>query len=108
MTKTTQRISLLLTIFFAFLGQMANAQVANYVFSQSAGTYTPITGGTVLGTPGNDDNNFGTFPIGFNFTYNGVVYTQFGVNANGFITLGSVPTNSYLSLSCLLYTSRCV
>jgi hypothetical protein len=51
MTKTTQRISLLLTIFFAFLGQMANAQVANYVFSQSAGTYTPITGGTVLGFP---------------------------------------------------------
>jgi hypothetical protein len=99
MTKTTQRISLLLTIFFAFLGQMANAQVANYVFSQSAGTYTPITGGTVLGTPGNDDNNFGTFPIGFNFTYNGVVYTQFGVNANGFITLGTIPTNSYVSLS---------
>ncbi|TXH53891.1 MAG: hypothetical protein E6Q89_08865, partial [Bacteroidia bacterium] len=99
MTKTTQRISLLLTIFFAFLGQMANAQVANYVFSQSTGTYTPITGGTVLGVPNNDDTNFGTFPIGFNFTYNGVVYTQFGVNANGFITLGTIPTNSYVSLS---------
>jgi hypothetical protein len=99
MTKTTQRISLLLTIFFAFLGQMANAQVANYVFSQSTGTYVPITGGTVLGVPNNDDSNFGTFPIGFNFTYNGVAYTQFGVNANGFITLGTVPTSSYVSLS---------
>jgi hypothetical protein len=63
-----------------------------------------LLGGQYLGVPNNDDNNFGTFPIGFNFTYNGVAYTQFGVNANGFITLGTVPTSSYVSLSGVLPT----
>ncbi|HEU4717902.1 MAG TPA: hypothetical protein VFU15_08705, partial [Bacteroidia bacterium] len=77
-----------------------NAQVSSYIFSQSAGTYTPITGGTVLGTPTNDDNIFAGNPIGFSFCFNGAQYTQFGVNANGWIYMGpSTGTSSYTSIS---------
>jgi len=56
-------------------------------FSQFGGNYISISGGTSLGTSTNDDDNFGTLPIGFPFDFNGVTYTDFGVNANGFITL---------------------
>jgi hypothetical protein len=79
---------------------IASAQVSTYSFSQSAGTYTPITGGTVLGIPSNDDTNFPNNPIGFSFCYNGVTYTSFGVNTNGWIVMGN-PTmlNSYTTIS---------
>ncbi|MCU0434168.1 MAG: T9SS type A sorting domain-containing protein [Bacteroidia bacterium] len=83
-------------------GATLNAQVSLYTFSQSNTTYTPITGGTVLGTNANDDERFVDpaspaggfsntgvgFPIGFNFTYNGATFDRFAVNANGWISLG--------------------
>lgn len=93
-------------ICFGFF-QQGFGQVSNYTFAQSSGTYTPITGGTILGTTSNDEQAFsnsttgatgttatpyinGTgFAIGFNFTYNGTVYDKFAVNTNGFIVLGT-------------------
>jgi hypothetical protein len=79
------------------------AQVADYTFEQLVTTYTPITGGTVYGTPTADDQRYvdpatpagGTIntgvgiPIGFNFTYNGVVYDRIGINNNGWISFGT-------------------
>ncbi len=84
------------------LPMWAKAQVNAYTFSQLSGTYTAITGGTVLGGTANDDERFvdpaalagGTvltgvgFPIGFNFTFNGTTFDRFAVNANGWIVLG--------------------
>ena len=78
------------------------AQVSSYVFSQTSGTYTPITGGLLLGTTTSDDQKFldpavlagGTgntgvgLPIGFDFTFNGLVFDRVGVNNNGWISLG--------------------
>jgi len=65
-----------------------------YNFSQAVQTYTPITGGTVLGTgTGVDDNNYTAQAIGFTFNYDGVDYTTLGVNSNGFIFMGpTTPT----------------
>jgi len=60
-----------------------------YNFAQTSGTYTAITGGTVLGNTSNDENVFGTYSIGFTFTFNGTAFTQFSVATNGFIGLGS-------------------
>ncbi|MGB3948136.1 MAG: GEVED domain-containing protein [Bacteroidia bacterium] len=94
----------LLTVFasLALLGSM-NAQVSAYSFAASSGTYTAITGGTVLGDTASDDQRFvdpsalaGStttvtgvgFPIGFNFSFNGQVFDRFGVNNNGWIVLG--------------------
>jgi len=73
--------------------------VSNYVFTSSSGTYTAISGGTVLGSTSNDDDNFTALSIGFNLTYDATVYTQFSVNVNGFIALGSTISSSYTALS---------
>ncbi len=84
------------------------AQVSAYQYSTSNGTYTPITGGTVLGDASTDDQRFvdpatplgGTtaagpgFPIGFNFTYAGATLDKVGVNANGWISLGNSTVNT--------------
>jgi hypothetical protein len=81
------------------IGQTA----AQYAFSQNIGTYTPIVGGTTITPTGVtyfDDNSYGPLNIGFNFTWRGTVYTQFGLNENGFVSLGAtVPSSSYTSLS---------
>jgi uncharacterized repeat protein (TIGR01451 family) len=61
----------------------------NYTFTSTSGTYTEITGGTVHGTETNDDQNFNNVAIGFTFGYNGVNYTAVGINANGFVRMGS-------------------
>lgn len=67
----------------------AISAVAGYGFSQFGGTYTPITGGTVHGSgTGVDDNNYNAVNIGFTFNYDGVAYTQVGINANGFVRMG--------------------
>lgn len=101
-----------LTLFLMLLVFISHAQVSNYSFSQSSGTYVTITGGSNYNNFTNWTNNTfngvtGFFddvssatlvPIGFNFVYNGTTYTQFAVNSNGFITLGSLPANSYSPL----------
>ncbi|MFQ3597758.1 MAG: choice-of-anchor D domain-containing protein [Chloroherpetonaceae bacterium] len=79
-----------------------NAVSTAYNFSQTTGTYTPITGGTVLGTgTAVDDNNYAAQPIGFTFNYDGVDYTQLGVNSNGFVWFGATApaTSTYTSIS---------
>jgi len=97
-----------LFIFFVILTSFfVRSQVSSYTFGTSTGAYTPIVGGSNYdnftswsNTNFLDDNNSTTLEsIGFNFVYNGTTYTQFAVNTNGFITLGSLPTNSYLPLS---------
>ena len=97
-----------LFIFFVILTSFfVRSQVSSYTFGTSTGTYTPIVGGVNYdnftswsNTNFLDDNNSAALEsIGFNFVYNGTTYTQFGVNANGFISLGSLPTSSYFPLS---------
>uniref|UniRef100_UPI004047AD58 fibronectin type III domain-containing protein n=1 Tax=Flavobacterium sp. TaxID=239 RepID=UPI004047AD58 len=88
-----------LILFALFTCWQINAQVSSYGFSQNNGTYSEITGGTVLGVATNDDDNFNANPIGFSFVFNGITYTQFSVNANGFIALGATITSSYTAIS---------
>ena len=80
----------------------AFAQTYEYGFSSSIGTYTPITGGVLLGTETSDDQRFvdpatpagGTtntgpgFPIGFTFMFNGISFDRLAINNNGWISLG--------------------
>lgn len=94
--KSTIRIAIVL--FFALCminGQKINAQVSAYTFAQSSGAYNEITGGSVIGSSTDDDQVYGSMNIGFTFNYNGTAYTQFGLNTNGWISLGSaVPSSS--------------
>jgi len=111
--------SFLLITFYLLISLFSQAQVSTtYSFTSSSGTYTPITGGvnynnftnwsnsTYTGTLPNttagflDDNlSSALLSIGFNFVYNGVTYTQFGICTNGWISLGALPVNSTVPLS---------
>lgn len=86
--------SLLFIVLLFGISQTANAQVSAYGFASTSGIYTPITGGTVVGIPTNDDTTFGygaPFPIQFPFIYNNALATHFAVNSNGVIALGNSP-----------------
>lgn len=99
MKKNTFLVVLFFCLFQFGFGQ----NLSQYTFSQSNSGFTAISGGTALGSTTSDDQRFldpavplgaAAFtgvglPIGFNFTYNGYVYDRFGVNANGWISLGS-------------------
>lgn len=71
------------------------AQALNYATgtaSNVAGTFTDIatvTGSTVIPTANTDDANSSAQDIGFTFNYNGSAFTQFVLNTNGLIRLGS-------------------
>ncbi len=83
----------LLTMIFlvAFAAWSSYGAVATgYLWSQNTtGTYTAVTGGTLVASgSGLDDGAYPAKPIGFTFYYNGVAYTQFGCDDNGFIQLG--------------------
>ncbi|TGE21173.1 T9SS type A sorting domain-containing protein [Hymenobacter metallicola] len=71
----------------------AQAQGLDYAASNAqnlAGTYTDLgTTGTVITTANNDDANSAATPIGFTFTFNGTAYTDFVLNTNGFIKMGT-------------------
>ncbi len=80
----------------------------SYTFSQSLGTYTLITGGTVVASsiPGSgtnylDDVNYSMQTIPFTFTFNDLPYTNFNINSNGYITFGTtLPlNNNYTAIS---------
>ncbi|WKZ64882.1 MAG: lamin tail domain-containing protein [Flavobacteriales bacterium] len=70
------------------------AQV-NYTRSTFTGTYTPITtgGGALTAGATGDGVYTNGLPIGFNFDYNGTVYTTFGVSTDGFMSF-TATTNS--------------
>lgn len=101
----------LLVVGFLLLPFLASAQLDLYTFKDSTTTYQAITPDTILGSgddgpssvflyndsdgDGNPDNSADGinatgpgYDIGFIFKFNGVDYDRFGVNTNGFITLG--------------------
>jgi len=81
------------------------SQVAtDYAFSQSSGTYTPITGGTLVLVNIDDGNS--TQNIGFTFNFCGNNFTQVVINSNGNVRLGSAnPTAQYTPLSTATNTN---
>ncbi|MFO7659566.1 MAG: ATP-binding protein, partial [Candidatus Cloacimonadaceae bacterium] len=73
--------------------------ITDYSFSQNLGTYTEITGGTVHGTSANDNEVFNDLSIGFDFNFNGTVYTNVSIATNGFIAMGPTVTSSNTAIS---------
>jgi|GEM_PF-2156420 len=69
-----------------------HAGVGGYTFSASSGTYTPITGSTQLLGTSQDEANSASTPIGFNFVYDGITYTNFVAGANGWMTFNTAIT----------------
>jgi hypothetical protein len=94
---------LLFLVFSLFTIASVQGQVNAYTFSASTvASYVPLTtvgGATEISwtnptpspnpTTGWDNHTAATIPIGFNFNYNGTVYTSVNVSPNGFISFGS-------------------
>jgi hypothetical protein len=87
---------LLLSFFFMLLWNNGWGQVSNYTFSQSAGTYSAITGGTVYNSGtggsyigGSGVTNWTNLNPGFNIVFNGVSYNRFSIVKNGYIVMGN-------------------
>jgi hypothetical protein len=97
--KLRLKTGLLLIFAMLALSYETYGQVSAFAFTQSAGTYTPIAGGTVLGGFSNDDNSYTNLPIGFTFNFNGTDYTAFSVNNNGFIRMGTAIASDYSTLN---------
>jgi hypothetical protein len=88
----------ILVTFLVLLLLNATAQVSTrYTFASSNGTYTPITGGSVVAaatdvtTSATTSLDVGTYPLTlpFTFNFNGTNYTSCTVGVNGFITFGT-------------------
>ena len=94
--------SVLLLILTLNVG-IARAQVSAYSFSQSVGTFSPITGGTVLDVAtGNTTTtalNSTVYPVTlpFAFNFNGQNHTALNVSTNGFITFGTTAPSTTLT-----------
>ena len=97
--KTVLNFALILCFFFLAAQQNSIAQVANYTFTSTAGTYSSITGTTLIAVAW-DDNYLAPVSLPFTFVYNQVSYTTVGVNTNGYITMGgsSNPTSNACGL----------
>ncbi len=74
------------------------AVATDYGWSQSTVAYTEIISGTQV-TTSCDDTSYNAQSLPFTFTFDGVDYTQFSINCNGFIAMGPTVTNSYTPIS---------
>ena len=78
----------------------AQAQTLNYAVgtaSNVAGTFTDlstVSTSAVIPTANTDDANSAAQPIGFTFSFNGTAFTQFVLNTNGLVRLGSAGPSS--------------
>lgn len=78
-----------LMAFLALLSWQVNAQqpAGNYGFTESTEVYTAVVGTNSTAT--GDDGSQNTIALPFTFKFEGVTYTNFSVNTNGFIRLGN-------------------
>ncbi|MDZ4182758.1 MAG: choice-of-anchor D domain-containing protein, partial [Candidatus Cloacimonadaceae bacterium] len=92
----------------AFMAMNAPALVNEYSFGSSVGTYTEITGGSILGSNINDDESFNAIPLGFTFTFNGIQHTQISIQTDAFLAFGPTVLNSTLAISSATGTNNIV
>ncbi len=97
-----RRARLVLAALLLAGASVVQAQTIDYPIGNvisTAGTYTDLgTTGTAVATPNTDDANSGVTPIGFTFNFNGTAFSDFVLNTNGYIKLGSsVPEAPYFS-----------
>jgi hypothetical protein len=77
--------------------QTAEAQVDNYTFAASQGTFTPLSGGTVIAGMAADTYLSPTIPLGFNFVYDGAVYSSVKAASDGYLTFNTAASSSTLT-----------
>ncbi|MDO7873391.1 fibronectin type III domain-containing protein [Hymenobacter sp. ASUV-10] len=86
---------LLMLLFFLLLGPLgARAQVSNYTFAASSGTYVPVSSNATPVAILADDIISGQLPIGFSFVFDGATYTQLKASSNGFLSFNPSALNN--------------
>lgn len=85
-------------------GWQVTAQVANYSFNQSNGTYVALTTGNVVGTAtantiagSMDSYNSAAITLPFSFSFNQTAVSTVYMNGNGFLSLGSTAPSTFTS-----------
>ncbi len=68
--------------------------VANYTFAASTGTFTELTGATLVPTLRVDTGNTPAIPLGFTFQFEGVDYTSVKATSDGYLTFNPALNNS--------------
>ena len=100
--RTLQRVPLLI-LALLLIPTISSAQIgAEYTFETDSDTYTAQTGGTevISGTTLSTNSRLGSedavgdLPIGFDFVFDCVTYTDFSVATSGFMTLGGASYGS--------------
>ena len=86
---------LTLVIFVVGIGSSWGQAVSSHTPLITSGTYSAITGTSILGNV--DDGNSSATNIGFTFNLGGQNFTQFVANSNGHIRLGATATTSSFS-----------
>jgi len=76
------------------------AQVSNYTFTQTAGSYGSASTGTLVGAALQDDD-VTTITLPFSFTFNGTAYSSLDVCSNGYIGFNSLSGFEYTPISDL-------
>ncbi|MBK8604234.1 MAG: hypothetical protein IPN87_14660 [Saprospiraceae bacterium] len=96
---TSQKLIATFTLVLIFSGMGWSQVSSNFSFSQSVGTYTPITGATVLSTATNQD--LATYNVtGLSFPFLGSTISQVVVGTDGYIALGVATfTNNIIPLT---------
>ena len=93
------QICVTLVLFTLITLQGLKAQVSQKIYSSSNPTVYSglvISAGTQVNVSATDDDNvYALQNIGFDFAYCGNTYTTVGICANGFLKLGSAPSNTY-------------
>jgi len=93
---------------FSMVALSAWATVSEYSFTSSLGTFTELSGGSVLGTAANDNECFNAIPLGFTFTYNDSAYTDVSIASNGFLAMGLTVVTSNQPISLATSTNNVV
>ncbi len=78
-----------ITQLMAYGSSSPNQNAASYSFTASSGTYTQLSGATVVATVKADDGFSGAIPLGFTFNYAGNLFTHVYASSNGFLSFNT-------------------
>lgn len=102
-TNYTKALTFLILM---FIYGTASAQIINYGFSQSSGTYTELSNPTLIAestsltsTGSIDSQKYNAVAIPFSFPFNGTSFMALNIHADGYISFGTNSPNGSTPIS---------
>ncbi len=106
----TKLSKVFLVLIFTVFAINSWAVVSDYIFTSTTGTYTEISGGTVLPNPVAPEVNptYNAIPLGFSFEYDDIAYTTVSIAENGYLAMGDEVLTNNLPISAATGTNNVV